>query len=63
MGQAVCGCHCFGMGLVQWVRVFLRFGALSLQALEKIANYIQSDRFMKMPINNKMAQWGNKKIC
>ncbi|VFV19696.1 glutathione s-transferase mu 5-like [Lynx pardinus] len=33
------------------------------EALEKIANYIQSDCVMKMPINNKMAQWGNKRIC
>ncbi|XP_044770030.1 glutathione S-transferase Mu 3 isoform X2 [Neomonachus schauinslandi] len=33
------------------------------KALEKIANYMQSDRFLKMPVNNKMAQWGNKRIC
>uniref|UniRef100_A0A2K5PI42 Glutathione S-transferase n=1 Tax=Cebus imitator TaxID=2715852 RepID=A0A2K5PI42_CEBIM len=33
------------------------------EALEKIAAYIQSDNFFKMPINNKMAQWGNKPIC
>ncbi|XP_045835168.1 glutathione S-transferase Mu 3-like [Meles meles] len=33
------------------------------ETLEKIANYMQSDRFLKMPINNKMAQWGNKRIC
>uniref|UniRef100_A0A8I3WKY0 Glutathione S-transferase n=1 Tax=Callithrix jacchus TaxID=9483 RepID=A0A8I3WKY0_CALJA len=33
------------------------------EALEKIAAYIQSDNFFKMPINNKMAQWGNKAIC
>ncbi|KAM9110159.1 glutathione S-transferase Mu 3 isoform 3-T3 [Megaptera novaeangliae] len=33
------------------------------EALEKIAAYMQSDRFLKMPINNKMAQWGNKRIC
>uniref|UniRef100_A0A8I3RQS4 Glutathione S-transferase n=1 Tax=Canis lupus familiaris TaxID=9615 RepID=A0A8I3RQS4_CANLF len=33
------------------------------EALEKIANYMQSDRFLKMPINNKMALWGNKRIC
>uniref|UniRef100_A0A452UBY1 Glutathione S-transferase n=1 Tax=Ursus maritimus TaxID=29073 RepID=A0A452UBY1_URSMA len=33
------------------------------EALEKIANYMQSDRFLKMPVNNKMAQWGNKRIC
>ncbi|XP_011808941.1 PREDICTED: glutathione S-transferase Mu 3-like isoform X2 [Colobus angolensis palliatus] len=32
-------------------------------ALEKIAAYIQSDQFFKMPINNKMAQWGNKPVC
>lgn len=41
----------------------IRFGVLSLQALEKIAAYMQSDRFFKMPINNKVAQWGNKRIC
>ncbi|CAD7680859.1 unnamed protein product [Nyctereutes procyonoides] len=23
----------------------------------------ESDRFLKMPINNKMALWGNKRIC
>ncbi|KAK2115009.1 Glutathione S-transferase Mu 3 [Saguinus oedipus] len=34
-----------------------------LEVLEKIAAYIQSDNFFKMPINNKMAQWGNKPIC
>ncbi|XP_012323503.2 glutathione S-transferase Mu 3 isoform X2 [Aotus nancymaae] len=33
------------------------------EALEKIAAYIQSDNFFKMPINNKIAQWGNKAIC
>ncbi|XP_008528309.2 glutathione S-transferase Mu 3 [Equus przewalskii] len=33
------------------------------EALEKIAAYMQSDRFFKMPINNKMAHWGNKRIC
>ncbi|XP_004417392.1 PREDICTED: glutathione S-transferase Mu 5-like, partial [Odobenus rosmarus divergens] len=32
------------------------------EALENVANYMQSDRFLKMPIN-KMAQWGNKRIC
>lgn len=31
------------------------------QALEKIAAYMKSDRFMKTPVNNKMARWGNKK--
>lgn len=51
------------MGLLDWVSVFIRCGVLSLQALEKIANYMQSDRFLKMPVNNKMAQWGNKRIC
>ncbi|XP_048409515.1 glutathione S-transferase Mu 3-like [Stegostoma tigrinum] len=30
------------------------------EALEKIAAYIKSDRFMKGPFNNKMARWGNK---
>ncbi|XP_004620129.1 glutathione S-transferase Mu 3 [Sorex araneus] len=33
------------------------------EALEKIAEFVQSDRCCKMPINNKMAQWGNKSIC
>nr|XP_044605212.1 glutathione S-transferase Mu 3 isoform X2 [Equus asinus] len=33
------------------------------EALEKIAAYMQSDRFFKTPINNKMAHWGNKRIC
>ncbi|KAM9268342.1 glutathione S-transferase Mu 1-like isoform 1-T1 [Morus bassanus] len=33
-----------------------RFGAL-----EKVAAYMKSSRFLKMPINNKMAKWGNKK--
>lgn len=31
------------------------------EALEKIAAYMKSDRFMKTPVNNKMAKWGNKK--
>uniref|UniRef100_A0A2K5SEK5 Glutathione S-transferase n=1 Tax=Cebus imitator TaxID=2715852 RepID=A0A2K5SEK5_CEBIM len=31
--------------------------------LKKIAAYIQSVNFFKMPINNKMAQGGNKPIC
>lgn len=31
------------------------------QALDKIAAYMKSDRFMKTPVNNKMAKWGNKK--
>ncbi|XP_051890644.1 glutathione S-transferase Mu 1-like [Pristis pectinata] len=30
------------------------------EALEKIAAYMKSDRFMKGPFNNKMAKWGNK---
>nr|XP_042135628.1 glutathione S-transferase Mu 3 isoform X2 [Peromyscus maniculatus bairdii] len=33
------------------------------EALEKIAAFLQCDRFFKMPINNKMAKWGNKCIC
>ena len=33
------------------------------EALEKIATYMQSDHFLKMPINNEMAQWGNRRIC
>ncbi|KAL7985207.1 hypothetical protein Chor_003777 [Crotalus horridus] len=32
------------------------------EALEKIAAYMSSSRFMKTPISNKMAKWGNKKI-
>ncbi|KAA8591152.1 hypothetical protein FQN60_002095 [Etheostoma spectabile] len=31
------------------------------EALEKIAAYMKSDRFIKTPVNNKMAKWGNKK--
>uniref|UniRef100_A0A8C5SZX1 Glutathione S-transferase n=1 Tax=Laticauda laticaudata TaxID=8630 RepID=A0A8C5SZX1_LATLA len=31
------------------------------EALEKIAAYMSSSRFMKTPVNNKMAKWGNKK--
>ncbi|TMS16185.1 Glutathione S-transferase Mu 3 [Larimichthys crocea] len=31
------------------------------EALEKISAYMKSDRFMKTPVNNKMAKWGNKK--
>ncbi|XP_017695522.1 PREDICTED: glutathione S-transferase Mu 3-like [Lepidothrix coronata] len=34
-----------------------RFGAL-----EKVAAYMKSPQFQKMPINNKMAKWGNKKL-
>ncbi|XP_059530672.1 glutathione S-transferase Mu 5 [Myotis daubentonii] len=33
------------------------------EALEKIAAYMQSDRFFKMPVNNKMALWGCKRLC
>ncbi|XP_013875683.1 glutathione S-transferase Mu 3 [Austrofundulus limnaeus] len=29
--------------------------------LDKIAAYMKSDRFIKTPVNNKMAKWGNKK--
>ncbi|XP_038605048.1 glutathione S-transferase Mu 3-like [Tachyglossus aculeatus] len=32
------------------------------EALEKIAAYIRTDRFIKLPINNKMAKWGSKKV-
>lgn len=32
------------------------------QALEKVAAYMKSSHFQKMPINNKMAKWGNKKL-
>ncbi|KAM6976691.1 glutathione S-transferase Mu 3-like [Aplochiton taeniatus] len=31
------------------------------EALEKIAAYMKSSRFMATPVNNKMAMWGNKK--
>ncbi|XP_077575817.1 glutathione S-transferase Mu 3-like [Stigmatopora nigra] len=31
------------------------------EALEKIVAYMKSNRFMKTPVNNKMAKWGNKK--
>ncbi|XP_061700774.1 glutathione S-transferase Mu 3-like [Syngnathoides biaculeatus] len=31
------------------------------EGLEKIAAYMKSNRFMKTPVNNKMAKWGNKK--
>ncbi|XP_022061031.1 glutathione S-transferase Mu 3-like [Acanthochromis polyacanthus] len=32
------------------------------EALEKIAAYMKSPRFMKSPVNNKMAKWGGKKL-
>ncbi|XP_061128500.1 glutathione S-transferase Mu 3-like [Syngnathus typhle] len=31
------------------------------EALDKIAAYMKSSRFIKTPVNNKMAKWGNKK--
>ncbi|KAI1893180.1 hypothetical protein AGOR_G00141250 [Albula goreensis] len=31
------------------------------EGLEKIAAYMKSKNFMKTPVNNKMAKWGNKK--
>ncbi|KAM9475312.1 glutathione S-transferase Mu 4-like [Clarias gariepinus] len=31
------------------------------EALEKISAYMKSNRFMKTPVNSKMAKWGNKK--
>ncbi|KPP56202.1 hypothetical protein Z043_126224 [Scleropages formosus] len=31
------------------------------ESLEKITTYVKSERFMKTPVNNKMAKWGNKK--
>ncbi|XP_050812414.1 glutathione S-transferase Mu 1-like isoform X4 [Gopherus flavomarginatus] len=31
------------------------------EALEKIAAYMSSSRFMKTPINNRMAKWSNQK--
>lgn len=33
------------------------------EALEKIAAYMQSDRYFKMPIMNRMAYWGQKITC
>ncbi|KAI4902297.1 hypothetical protein NFI96_034724 [Prochilodus magdalenae] len=30
------------------------------EALEKIAAYLKSNRFIKGPVNNRMAKWGNK---
>lgn len=35
-------------------------GCFFFQALEKIDAYMKSDRFIKTPVNNKMAKWGNK---
>uniref|UniRef100_A0A673N2I7 glutathione transferase n=1 Tax=Sinocyclocheilus rhinocerous TaxID=307959 RepID=A0A673N2I7_9TELE len=31
------------------------------ESLEKMAEYMKSGKFMKTPVNNKMAKWGNKK--
>ncbi|XP_061843724.1 glutathione S-transferase mu, tandem duplicate 1 [Nerophis lumbriciformis] len=31
------------------------------ESQEKIADYMKSKRFLKNPVNNKMAKWGNKK--
>uniref|UniRef100_A0A8C1YX15 glutathione transferase n=1 Tax=Cyprinus carpio TaxID=7962 RepID=A0A8C1YX15_CYPCA len=31
------------------------------ESLEKIVEYMKSNKFMKTPVNNKMAKWGNKK--
>lgn len=53
----------FVVGVLGWARVLVRPGMLFLQALEKIAAFLQSDRFFKMPVNNKMAKWGNKCLC
>uniref|UniRef100_A0A8C3VDU3 Glutathione S-transferase n=1 Tax=Catharus ustulatus TaxID=91951 RepID=A0A8C3VDU3_CATUS len=39
-----------------------RTSRTSWTALEKVAAYMKSSRFQKMPINNKMAKWGNKKL-
>ncbi|XP_031701105.1 glutathione S-transferase Mu 3-like [Anarrhichthys ocellatus] len=33
----------------------------NFEALEKIAAYMKSDGFIKTPVNNRMAKWGNKK--
>lgn len=33
----------------------------NFEDLDKIAAYMKSDRFIKTPVNNKMAKWGNKK--
>ncbi|KAJ8017230.1 hypothetical protein DPEC_G00015650 [Dallia pectoralis] len=32
-----------------------------VEALEKIAAYMKTSRYIKTPVNNKMAKWGNKK--
>lgn len=53
----------FVVSLLGRARVLIRPEMLFLQALEKIAACLQSDRFFKMPINNKNAKWGNKCIC
>lgn len=52
-----------GVGLLGGSGVLMRPGMLFLQALEKIAALLQCDRFFKIPINNKMAKWGNKCLC
>uniref|UniRef100_A0A8C1TZK7 glutathione transferase n=3 Tax=Cyprinus carpio TaxID=7962 RepID=A0A8C1TZK7_CYPCA len=31
------------------------------ESLEKIAEYMKSGKFIKTPVNNKMAKWGNRK--
>ncbi|XP_060913843.1 glutathione S-transferase Mu 4-like [Labrus mixtus] len=33
------------------------------EKLEKVDAYMKSSRFIKTPVNNKMAKWGNKKEC
>lgn len=53
----------FAVGLLGWARVLIIPGMLFLQALEKIAEFLQSERIFKMPVNNKMAKWGNKCLC
>ncbi|MED6278465.1 hypothetical protein CHARACLAT_024081 [Characodon lateralis] len=32
------------------------------EALDRVAAYIKSDRYIKEPINNRMAQWSFKKV-
>lgn len=44
-----------------FVRLYMTLSFFSKQGLEKIAAYMKSNRFMKTPVNNKMAKWGNKK--
>jgi hypothetical protein len=33
-----------------------------IKALPRISDYVQTDKFLKTPINNKMAGYGNKPV-